>query len=428
MVKRTRLPKPGQKVAIVGSGISGLGAAWLLSPYFEVTLFEATGRIGGHALTASVNRNDMEIPVDIGFIVFNKVNYPNLTKLFDLLEVPIQKSNMSFAVSVNEGEFEYGSSSIGAIFSSSTNFLKPAFWGLYLDILTFYKTALNDTALDQNMSVEELIRHRNFGQWFTNYYLLPMSGAIWSTPRSEMLKFPAKLLVKFFEQHGLLSLTGQYQWWTVSGGSKNYVDKLLTQTKADIRLNAPVQTVQRSSEGISVKTNDQEFETYDHVIFACHSNSALEILEDYSPEEHSILSSIPYRSSRIILHQDTSLMPKRKACWSSWVYLANTKGDEEQACVTYWMNSLQGIPMHTPLFATLNPNKTIPEESILLENVFEHPQYDYRAVQAHENLPNIQGQANTWFCGAWTGMGFHEDGFLSAVRVARMMGVNPPWN
>ncbi|MCY4186329.1 MAG: FAD-dependent oxidoreductase [Rhodobacteraceae bacterium] len=428
MLQGTSPLKRGQKIAVVGSGVSGLGAAWLLSPHYEVALFEATGRIGGHALTVSVNRNDMEIPVDIGFIVFNKVNYPNLTKLFDLLEVPIQKSNMSFAVSVNGGEFEYGSSSMGAFFSYPTHFLKPAFWGLLLDILTFYRTASKDTASDQNISVEELIRRRNFGEWFEKYYLLPMSGAIWSTPRSEMLKFPANLLVKFFEHHGLLSLTGQHQWWTVSGGSKNYVHKLMAQTKANVRLNAPVRAVKRGPEGISVKAKGQEVETFDHVIFACHSNDALEILKDANAEEHFVLSSIPYRSNRIILHQDTSLMPKRKACWASWVYLTNTKGDEEQASVTYWMNSLQAIPMKTPLFATLNPNKTIPEESIFAEHIFEHPQYDHRAVQAHENLPNIQGRSNTWFCGAWAGMGFHEDGFQSAIKVARMMGVNPPWN
>jgi len=428
MLQGTSPLKRGQKIAVVGSGVSGLGAAWLLSPHYEVALFEATGRIGGHALTVSVNRNDMEIPVDIGFIVFNKVNYPNLTKLFDLLEVPIQKSNMSFAVSVNGGEFEYGSSSMGAFFSYPTHFLKPAFWGLLLDILTFYRTASKDTASDQNISVEELIRRRNFGEWFEKYYLLPMSGAIWSTPRSEMLKFPANLLVKFFEHHGLLSLTGQHQWWTVSGGSKNYVHKLMAQTKANVRLNAPVQAVKRGPEGISVKAKGQEVETFDHVIFACHSNDALEILKDANAEEHFVLSSIPYRSNRIILHQDASLMPKRKACWASWVYLTNTKGDEEQASVTYWMNSLQAIPMKTPLFATLNPNKTVPEESIFAEHIFEHPQYDHRAVQAHENLPNIQGRANTWFCGAWAGMGFHEDGFQSAIKVARMMGVNPPWN
>ena len=424
----TSLLKPEQKVAVIGSGISGLGVAWLLSPHANITLFEATGRIGGHAKTVTVNRNDEEIPVDIGFIVFNKINYPNLTKLFELLEVPIQKSNMSFAVSVNEGEFEYGSSGIGAFVSRPTNLLKPAFWGLFRDIVTFYKTSLQDTSLEPNMSVKELIHHRNFGKWFEKYYLLPMSGAIWSTPRSEILKFPANLMVKFFEHHGLLSFTGQHQWWTVSGGSKNYVENLRTQIKANIRLHAPVESVQRNAEGIQIKTKGQQAETYDHVIFACHSDTTLQILKGPSSEEHSILSSIPYRTNRIVLHQDPNLMPKRKACWSSWVYLANTMGDEENASVTYWMNSLQGIPMKQPLFATLNPNKTISEESIFVEHNFEHPQYDYRAVQAHANLPNIQGQNNTWFCGAWTGMGFHEDGFFSAIKVAKMMGVNPPWN
>jgi len=413
---------------VVGSGISGLGAAWLLSPYHDVVLFEASDRLGGHALTVNVGQNNQQIPVDIGFIVYNQVNYPNLTRLFEQLNVPVQKSNMSFAVSANNGELEYCSKNISALFAQPSNFVKPAFWRMFRDITVFNRTALADTASELSMTVGELINQRKLGNWFEKYYLLPMSGAIWSTPRSEMLKFPAHLLVRFFEHHGLLSLSGQYQWWTVTGGSQNYVSKLVADLQAQVRLNTPVEAVFRRANDVSIKAKGQEAETYDSVIFACHSDTAFELLQDGNDEEKKVLSSIPYRRNRIVLHQDKRLMPKRKACWSSWVYLANSQGDEEEASVTYWMNSLQGIPNDTPFFATLNPCLPIDDSHIFAEHQFDHPQYDCRAVGAQALLKSIQGQNNTWFCGAWTGMGFHEDGLLSAINVANKMGVSPPWS
>lgn len=425
---QTYRTKKRQRIAVIGAGISGLGAAWLLSKNFDVVLFESTGQLGGHARTVSVTIEDKLIPVDIGFIVFNMINYPNLCQLFKLLGVAIHKSNMSFGVSINSGEFEYACRSWKALLAQPSNVFKPAFWKMLRDILKFFRTSMNDIQENPQISVQELTSQRGYGSWFLNRYLLPMSGAIWSTPRSEMLKFPAEAMIRFFDNHGLLSLSGQHQWWTVTGGSQNYISMMVDDMKTDIRLNSQVDSVVRNGDNVNVKVVGQDAETFDSVIFACHSDTALGILQKATPTENQILGNISYQKSKIVLHTDEKLMPKRRACWSSWVYLANSNADEEHASVTYWMNSLQGIPKETPLFATLNPPVPVDEKHVLIEQPFEHPRYDFKALKALGELPSIQGKANTWYCGAWTGMGFHEDGFSSAIRVAKDFGVVPPWD
>ncbi len=425
---RNDIPANRRRIAVVGAGISGLGAAWLLCRSHEVVLFETAGRLGGHARTLVVQSRGREVPVDTGFIVFNKVNYPHLCRLFDRLEVPVKPSNMSFAVSVNGGAIEFGGSNIRSVFAQPENAVKPGFWRMFRDIAVFNRTALAEVSDDPRLTLGDLIRRRRLGAWFERYYLLPMSGAIWSTPRAEMLKFPAGVLARFFANHGLLSFSGHHQWWTVEGGSRTYVAKMAASMSAEVRLRSTVEAVTRGDDGVRIKATGHEAERFDSVVFACHSDTTLSILKDAREAERRVLAGIPYRRNRIVLHTDPRLMPRRRACWSSWVYLAKSQADEDQASVTYWMNSLQGISHDVPLFATLNPSMPVDEASILDEHAFDHPQYDFGAIAAQSELPCIQGQANTWYCGAWTGMGFHEDGLASAVAVARALGVSVPWD
>ena len=420
-------PRPRRRIAIVGGGISGLGAAWLLSRDHDVVLFEAAGRLGGHARTLVVRTRGRSVPVDTGFIVFNRVNYPHLCRLFARLRVPVRKSRMSFAVSVDNGRIEYGGADPRAVLAQPANAFRPGFWRMFRDIAVFNRTALADTARDPDLTVGGLIRRRRFGHWFERHYLLPMSGAIWSTPRARMRDFPARTLARFFDNHGLLTFNRRHQWWTVVGGSRRYVSSMARDMHAQVRLGAKVDAVTRGSGGVRVKSTGQEAETFDAAVLACHADTSLAILKDSSPREERILGRIPFVRNRLVLHTDPRLMPRRRACWSSWVYLADSGCAEERASVTYWMNSLQGIADETPLFATLNPPGRIDESRILDDHFFDHPQFDARAIAAQAQLPSIQGRADTWYCGAWTGMGFHEDGLASAVRVAGEFGVLPPW-
>ena len=415
------------RIAVVGGGIAGLGAAWLLSRRHDVVLYEAEPRLGGHARTVEVAGPRGPVPVDTGFIVFNHVNYPHLCGLFDHLDVPTKPSDMSFAVTVDDGAIEYGCQNISATLAQRANALRPAFWRMVRDILVFNRTAIAVARQHPQMTIGELIDRQRLGHWFTAYYLLPMSGAIWSTPREEMRDFPALALARFFENHGLLSLNGQHQWWTVDGGSRRYVERMHATMAAQVRRGVPVASVARHDDGVTVRTADGEAARYDHVVMACHSDQSLGLLADADPAERRILDRIRYRPNRAVLHTDAAQMPKRRACWSSWVYQASSTSRENAASVTYWMNNLQGIPGDTPLFMTLNPLKPIPEESILDEHICHHPQFDLHALAAQAELPQIQGRRGTWFAGAWTRNGFHEDGLASAVAVADRLGVTPPW-
>jgi predicted NAD/FAD-binding protein len=415
------------RIAVVGGGIAGLGAAWLLSQRHDVVLFESDARLGGHARTVEVPGPGGPIPVDTGFIVFNHFNYPHLTGLFRHLGVATKKSDMSFAVTVDDGAIEYGCKTLNAALAQRANALRPAFWRMIRDIMVFNRSALAVAQRDPRMTVEGLIQHQRLGEWFTRYYLLPMSGAIWSTPREQMRDFPALALARFFENHGLLSLNGQHQWWTVDGGSREYVDRMAATMRAEVRLKSPVTSVERSEGGVTVKTAGAPAERFDKIVFACHSDQTLRLLADADLPERRVLERVRYQPNHAILHTDASQMPRRHACWSSWVYQASSKAQENAASVTYWMNSLQGIPNDTPLFMTLNPTRPIPEDKILDEHICHHPQFDLHALAAQAELPSVQGRRGTWFCGAWTRNGFHEDGLASAVTVAERLGVTPPW-
>ena len=408
-----------RRIAIVGGGISGLSAAYYLSEQYDVTLFETMPRLGGHARTVMAGKNGDQ-PVDTGFIVFNYATYPYLTRLFRDLDVPVIKSEMSFGASIDDGQLEYGLSSLRALTAQRRNLLKPAFYGMIRDILKFGKHA-EAAATSDDMTVGELSDRLGLGRWFREYYLLPMCGAIWSTPIAEVDQFPARSLVRFFRNHALLAGTGQHQWFTVKGGSTQYVQRLeaaLEARRVSIRLGSQVRAVKRSADGVVLKADRRLSESFDHILFACHSDQALRILSDEAtPEEAAALGAIKYQSNRAVLHADPSQMPKRRECWSSWSYRAQEGG----IGVTYWMNSLQSIPKDDPLFVTLNPSAPIDPARNYDDVTFSHPVFDKAALKAQQDIRGLQGRNNTWFAGAYLRHGFHEDGIASAMRVVRAL-------
>lgn len=407
------------KIAIIGTGISGLGAAYLLAPRHDITVFEKNAYIGGHSRTIEVPNGSKRTPVDTGFIVFNNWNYPNLLGLFKEIDVPYQKSDMSFGVSIDNGWLEYGSS---GMFAQKRNLLRPAYWGMLADILRFNKQALSYIEKDTDISLQECLDQLNMGEWFRRYYLLAMGAAIWSCPIETIMKFPAKTFLRFFKNHGLLSVNNRPQWYTVTGGSREYVSRLTESFKDKIRLNSGVQKVKKQDEKWSV-----DGETFDQVIFACHADEALQMLENTKSVEH-VIGEFDYQDNHIIVHTDASFMPHEKKCWSSWVYLSEGREDKKNiVSLSYWMNNLQGIDSDHPIIVTLNPGRRPKEDLILDEYTFSHPIFDLKAIKAQEKIYDIQGKNGLWFCGAYQRYGFHEDGLLSAVNVAKKMGVDIPW-
>ena len=412
-----------RRIAVIGGGISGMAAAHLLADQHRVTLFEAAPRLGGHARTIVAGRNGDQ-PVDTGFIVFNHTNYPHLTALFDRLDVPTAPSDMSFGVSIDGGRIEYALNSVDAIFAQRRNALRPAFVRMIRDMLHWNKHAPSAVRRDPSMTIGDLLADLGLGDWFRDYYLTPFSGAIWSTPKARILDFPAWSMVRFFENHALLGYTGQHQWHTVQGGSVQYVDRLQRAMEAqgvEIRLKARVDAVRRTPEGVTVATRCGILETYDEVVFASHSDQALAMLTDPSPEERRALSAVRYQPNDAILHADASLMPRRRKCWASWVYTEGAGMATDRIGLTYWMNSLQPIPDSDPMFVTLNATRPIREELIYDQTTFHHPVYDGPALEAQRILRAGNGTNRTWFCGAWMKNGFHEDGFASAVDVVEAM-------
>ncbi|MFC7292655.1 NAD(P)/FAD-dependent oxidoreductase [Hirschia litorea] len=414
-------PKTRKRIAIIGGGISGLGAAWKLSEHHNVTLFESEAELGGHARTRMAGPN-RDIPVDTGFMVFNDATYPHLLELFAELDVPSVPTTMSFAVSLDDGRFEYALSNPKRIFSDPKNILSPKFWGMIRDIFKFNKNA--QIAFENpDLTLGELLDQMGVGTYFRQNYLFPLAGAIWSTARQDIENFPATSFVRFFHNHGLLSALKGPQWRTVVGGSKVYVDKLhaaLVSKSVTLKLNTEVLQAGRSpTPWVMLENGDQE--KFDEIIFACHSNQALEILSDASLKEKSLLSDIKYRPNRVILHGDTSHMPKRKAAWSSWVYRGKSNEIETDGSFTYWMNLLQHISDDTPVFVTLNPKGPIADDLIYDETTLWHPQFNVSALRAQNRMVEIQGPTNIWFCGAYMRYGFHEDGLMSGVEIAKSL-------
>lgn len=411
-----------RRIAVIGSGVSGLGAAHFLADQNSVVLFESEGRLGGHARTVIAGKRGDQ-PVDTGFIVFNYTNYPNLAKMFADLDVPVAKSSMSFGASIDGGRIEYGLADLKAIFAQKRNLLRPSYLRMIRDILTFNAQA-GDAASNSDLTIGELTYKLGLGDWFRNYYLAPFSGAIWSTPTSRILDFPAAAMVRFFENHALLNYSEQHQWYTVQGGSVQYVDRLarsLEMRGVDIRLKAPVSAVRRTGVGAEILVKGAEWESFDEVVFATHSDDTLRMLSDVTGVERTALSAIRYQPNEAILHADHSIMPKRRRCWSSWVYTEGKASNRERIGLTYWMNSLQPIPQDDPHFVTLNATRPIREDLIYDQATFRHPVFDLAALAAQDTVRAINGNNRTWFCGAWLKNGFHEDGLSSAVDVVQGM-------
>lgn len=410
-----------RRIAVIGGGISGMAAAHLLADDQSVVLFESENRLGGHARTVIAGRNGDQ-PVDTGFIVFNKVNYPNLLGLFDRLEVPYVESNMSFGASIDGGRLEYGLASLDVLFAQRRNCLSPRFLGMLTDIMRFNKHAAS--VVRPGMTIRDLLQTLGTGDWFRDYYITPFSGAIWSTPTMGILDFPAHALVRFFENHRLLDFEGQHQWYTVKGGSIEYVRRLqasLATRGVDIRLGAAVAAVQREAGGVMIRCHGGEWEMFDEVVFATHSDVSLRLLADATPDERAALGAVRYQPNQAILHRDPSVMPKNRKCWSSWAYVEPAGGGSGKIDLTYWMNSLQPIPQDDPIFVTLNSNGGIDDRLIDDVVTFEHPVYDLAAIEAQDRIRAMNGTRNTWFAGAWMRNGFHEDGFASAVDVVEAM-------
>ncbi|MAQ83941.1 MAG: cyclopropane-fatty-acyl-phospholipid synthase [Maritimibacter sp.] len=415
---------PQGRVAIIGGGISGLAAAYLLAPGRPVTVYEAAPRLGGHARTVNAGlRGDQ--PVDTGFIVFNYATYPHLTRMFQDLDVPVAKSDMSFGATIDDGRIEYALRSLRAMLAQPRNALRPGFARMVRDILRFNARAESYAGTG---TIGDLMDELNLGAWFQDYYLTPLCGAIWSTPTEKIRDFPARALVQFFRNHALLSAGGQHQWWTVDGGSREYVTRLEHHLRGHgvaMRTGTPVQAVERDAAGVTIRTASGS-ERYDDVIFACHSDVALRLLARPSADESATLGAIRFQDNRMVLHRDTRQMPRRRQAWSSWVYKADTSRPETAIGVTYWMNRLQNIPESDPLFVTLNPSTPVNEALTYDETTFRHPVFDEAALAAQQRLHGLQGTHRTWFAGAWTRHGFHEDGFASAVRIVRAMQAATP--
>ena len=416
------MPIRPKKVAVIGGGVTGLGAAYALSNTYQVTLFEAENRLGGHARTVFAGKNGQQ-PVDTGFIVFNYPNYPELSQLFSKLNVPIAKSDMSFGASLKDGTIEYALRNFDAIFAQRKNVLNPRFVKMVWDINRFNTIGLT-VADDESLTIGQFLQKLKTGDWFRDYYLLPLSGAIWSTPTEKILDFPAYAMLQFFKNHALLSRSGQHQWYTVKGGSREYVNRLenvLAQKQVEIRVKTPVASVTRHQTGVVVKTYSCEPQTFDEVVFATHSDDTLAILSDPSKIEQRNLGSIKYQNNDVVLHSDVTVMPKLYKCWSSWVYTERKDKNTDKIDLTYWMNSLQPIPLDDPLFVTLNSTHNIDQNQIYDQVTMRHPVYDVGVLSAQKEISLSNGNNRTWFSGAWMRNGFHEDGLSSGLDVARSL-------
>lgn len=413
------------RIAVVGAGVAGLGAAWLLSRRHEVVIYEREARFGGHACTV-----DAPKPVDVGFIVFNERNYPNLVALFDHLGVPTGPSDMSFAVSLDQGRFEYGSSFAGFL-AQRRNMVRPSFLRMTHDILRFNRLAprLLAQSEDLDVTIGDFIDKARLGATFRDRYLVPMAACIWSTPLGRMLDYPAQTFVRFFNNHGLLTVGQQLRWRTVSGGSRSYVERIATPLRQSARLATPASAVRRGAHGAEIRDAAGHWDRFDKVILACHADQALALLSDADARERDLLGRFAYSTNEVWLHADASLMPRRRSAWASWNYVADASHRDGPVSVTYWMNRLQNLGDCTPLFVSVNPART-PHSTpglALQRFTFEHPMYDAAAIRAQRSLHSIQGVRDTFFCGSYCGYGFHEDALSAGLDVAEQLGVRRPW-
>lgn len=419
-----------RRVAVVGSGISGAAAAWLLRDEVDVELFEAEGRFGGHTHTAVVEEEAGPVPIDTGFMVFNRANYPLLSALFDHLGISSYPTDMSFSVSFDEGRFEYAGTDLNTLFGQRRHLVSRRFWGLLFDIVRFNRAARR--ALHRppppTLALGDFLDQGGFDERFRSRYLYPMAAAIWSCPRGQVARFPALSFLRFFANHGLIRLADRPQWLTVGGGASSYMHRLMQDLGPRARSGSPVVAVERAERGVNIRLADGRCEVFDEVVLACHSDQALRLLTQPGPLERHLLGAIPYSANRVLLHRDPALMPRMRRVWSSWNYMNGTHDDGKAAVsVTYWMNSLQRLPTRNDYFVSLNPLREPRADLVVGEYEYHHPLFGAEALQAQRQLHRIQGRAGVWYAGAWTGYGFHEDGLRSAAEVAQALGAQLPW-
>jgi uncharacterized protein len=414
------------RIAVVGSGISGLSAAWALRNAHEVVLFEKEDRLGGHSNTATIAHGGTSIDVDTGFIVYNVLNYPNMIALFDHLGVATQPSDMSFSVRDGRPASEWGSDGAAGFFAWKRNLLSPDHWQLLGDMVRFNRQAQADaTGRDlTSLTLGDYVRELHLSETFVRNYLVPMGAAIWSTPEAEMFDYPASSFVRFFNNHRLLHVD-RPQWRTVTGGSRNYVARFAQELGARVRLSSPALEISRGPRGVLVRTPHGQ-EWFDEVILACHSDEALSLLADADDDERALLGAVRYGPNTAVLHCDPSLMPARRAAWASWN--VHRHAPDAPVTLTYWMNRLQGIDPAHPVFVTLNPVQPPDPYKVFGTYSYAHPLFDRAASAAQRLLPSVQGANRAWFAGAWQGYGFHEDGLRSGLRVALRLGGSVPWS
>ncbi|MDQ3188397.1 MAG: FAD-dependent oxidoreductase [Pseudomonadota bacterium] len=412
------------KIAVVGAGISGLGAAYALHRRHDVTLYEAANRAGGHTHTVDVTLDDTTFPVDTGFLVYNERTYPQLIQLFADLAIPTAKSDMSFGLSVrrsNDCALEWAGTSLDTVFAQRRNLYSPRFIAMLCDLLRFNKHATRIALADDShddISLGQFLERHRYGQPFRHWYLLPMAAAIWSCPIATMLDYPIATFARFCHNHGLLQVSGRPQWFTVKGGARQYVTKICA-ALSNVRVGDAVSAVTRDSSHVTVESRTGT-ERFDHVVLACHSDQSLSILKDADNKERSVIGEIRYQPNRAWLHTDVNLMPESRKVWSSWNYLSESEDNAAgpAVSVTYLLNKLQPLPFNTPLLLSLNP-RTEPRAAMTIAQIeYSHPIFDRRAIAAQRLLPGVQGRRRVWFAGAWTGYGFHEDGLKSGLAVA----------
>jgi predicted NAD/FAD-binding protein len=417
-------PTKRLNIAVIGAGISGLSAAWLLSKSHDVTLYEADDRLGGHANTVEVEG----VPVDTGFIVYNEPNYPNLTALFRHLDVPTVDSDMSFGVSLDNGALEYSSDNLLA---QKSNVLNPRFLKMLLDVTRFYRNGARDVLeLEKGglCRLDDYLRQQGFGRAFAEDHLLPQAAAIWSASMRDIREFPAAALLRFFDNHGLmLPIDKRPTWRTVVGGSRAYVSRLAADFHGQVLTGRPVRRILRGRDGVTLEDATGEVRAFDQVVIGAHADQALRMLAAPSAEEAEVLGAFRYSRNRAVLHRDKALMPRRPAAWASWNHVGR-RGEDGEGGVTYWMNKLQPLGQTAAVFLSLNPEQAPRADTMLVDQIYEHPLFDGPAMLAQRRLWSLQGRDRVWFCGAYFGSGFHEDGLQAGLAVAEQLGGGRrPW-
>ncbi len=411
------------KLAIIGSGISGLSAAYYLSKNHKVDLFEKEDHFGGHSHTIDIKIRDNIIPVDIGFIVFNKKTYPNLINFFEENNIAIEKSNMSFSVSVRDSEIEYCGKGISGIFSNKLNLLNIKFLKMFFTIIDFYKKSENKNLITENITLGKYLEKLNVSDYFIKFHIIPMVSAIWSMPPYEAKQMPLSFFLKFFQNHGLFKLKNRPQWFTVSNRSRTYVDKILSNISGEYYKNYNINKIKRIQSGVQVYYGDKnEYFTYDKVVLATHADQALSMIEAPDENEKKILSNFKYKTNEAVIHEDINYMPKNNKAWCSWNSSIKAENSEQNS-ITYWLNLLQNLNISKNIFLTLNPYLKIPEEKIIRRVQFTHPYFDQKAINSQKDLHLIQNKNNILFCGSYFGYGFHEDGIKSSLDMMNYINV-----